>query len=197
LFLLSDGIVELIFEYGAFDSYATKTVAQVVQILALAGFSYSLVEILSRGFYALSDTKTPVFVAVLAMCVNLVLASLIIGVWGGDVESLIWVIVTSAMFEFVILAVLLHRRAKFLRPRHFAMPAMGIIFGLIALGISVSAVESLLSEMVLTLKIPSLVVIGGMIYTLVTSIFDADLRRRMPYQVFRSIPGAGKSARKS
>ena len=65
LFLLSDGIVELIFEYGAFDSYATKTVAQVVQILALAGFSYSLVEILSRGFYALSDTKTPVIVAVM------------------------------------------------------------------------------------------------------------------------------------
>ena len=197
LFLLSDGIVELIFEYGAFDSYATKTVAQVVQILALAGFSYSLVEILSRGFYALSDTKTPVFVAVLAMCANLLLASLVIGLWGGDVESLVWVIVTSGMFEFVILAVLLQRRAKFLQPRYFGMPAMGIIFGLISLGISVSAVESLLSEIVLTLKIPSLVVIGGMIYTLVTSVFDADLRRRMLYQVFRSIPGAGKFSRKS
>ena len=197
LFLLSDGIVELIFEYGAFDSYATKTVAQVVQILTLAGFSYSLVEIFSRGFYALSDTKTPVFVAVLAMCANLLLAGLIIGLWGGDVESLVWVIVTSAVFEFVILALLLERRAKFLQLRHSVLPAMGIIFGLIALGISVSVVENLFSEMVLTLKIPSLVVIGGMIYTLVTSVFDADLRRRLPYQAFRSIPGAGKSSRKS
>ena len=131
------------------------------------------------------------------MCANLFLASLVIGVWGGDVESLVWVIVTSAMFEFVILAVLLQRRAKFLQPRRFVMPAAGIVFGLIALGISVSVVESLLSETVLILKIPFLVVIGGIIYTLITSVFDADLRRRIPYQVFRSIPGAGKSSRKS
>jgi len=61
----------------------------------------------------------------------------------------------------------------------------------------VSVVESLLSETVLILKIPFLVVIGGIIYTLITSVFDADLRRRIPYQVFRSIPGAGKSSRKS
>ncbi len=197
LFLLSDSIVELVFEYGAFDSDATKIVAQVVRILILAGFSYSLVEILSRGFYALSDTRTPVFVSVAAMCLNLVLAGMLIGIQGGDLESLVWVIVAAAAFEFVLLLVLLQRRANFIQLVHFPMPALGIVLGLVVLAAAVSAGENLLSTTALSLQVPLLIIFGGAIYTLVTLIFDSDLRRKVRSQLSRSMPGTGKSFKKT
>jgi len=185
LFLLSDGIVELVFEYGAFDSEATKNVARVVRILVLAGFSYSLVEMLSRGFYALSDTKTPVWVSIAAMCLNLVLAGLVIGLRGGDIESLVWVVVTAAVFELILLLVLLQRRAKFLQLRSFPMPLLAIILGLIALALSTSVVQNLIGATELTLQIPFLIVVGGTIYALVTLVFDSDLRRKVRSQLFQ------------
>jgi putative peptidoglycan lipid II flippase len=52
---------------------------QALIFYAPALFAHSGIEILSRGFYALSDTRTPVLVAAGSMLLNLVLAALLVG----------------------------------------------------------------------------------------------------------------------
>ena len=72
LILLRRPIVALLFQYGKFDARSTELVAWALLWYAAGLVGHSLVEILSRAFYALHDTRTPVLVGVVAMSLNLI-----------------------------------------------------------------------------------------------------------------------------
>lgn len=72
LILLRKPLVALVYQYNAFDSASTELVAWALLWYAAGLVGHSVVEIISRAFYALHDTKTPVFVGVGAMTLNLV-----------------------------------------------------------------------------------------------------------------------------
>jgi putative peptidoglycan lipid II flippase len=69
---------------------------------ALALFAHSGIEILSRGFYALADTRTPVTFAVLSMAINLVLCLLLVQAF--EVNGLAIALSIAAIIEFGLLA---------------------------------------------------------------------------------------------
>jgi putative peptidoglycan lipid II flippase len=72
LILLREPIVALLYQRGSFDERSTQFVAWALLWYAAGLVGHSLVEILSRAFYALRDTKTPVFVGVGAMTLNVI-----------------------------------------------------------------------------------------------------------------------------
>lgn len=72
LMLLSTPIVSALFERGAFSAESTEMVAWALIWFALGLVGHSLLEIVSRAFYALHDTRTPVMVGVVAMTLNIV-----------------------------------------------------------------------------------------------------------------------------
>jgi putative peptidoglycan lipid II flippase len=72
LILLRQPIVTLLFQYGKFDLHSTELVAWALLWYSVGLVGHSLVEILSRAFYALHDTKTPVMVGVAAMSLNVI-----------------------------------------------------------------------------------------------------------------------------
>lgn len=71
LILLRRPITALLFERGAFDASSTELVAWALLWYAAGLVGHSLVEILSRAFYALRDTRTPVLVGASAMTLNI------------------------------------------------------------------------------------------------------------------------------
>ncbi len=72
LILLRRPLVALLFQRGAFDAHSTDLVAWALLWYAAGLIGHNVVEILSRAFYALHDTKTPVFVGAAAMTLNVV-----------------------------------------------------------------------------------------------------------------------------
>jgi putative peptidoglycan lipid II flippase len=74
LALLSTPIVSALFERGAFTAQSTEMVAWALIWFALGLVGHSLLEIVSRAFYALHDTRTPVMIGVIAMLLNIVLS---------------------------------------------------------------------------------------------------------------------------
>ena len=76
LILLRTPLVTLIYQYGKFSSISTSMVAWALLWYAAGLVFHSVVEIVSRAFYALHDTKTPVFVGVSAMGLNVGLSFL-------------------------------------------------------------------------------------------------------------------------
>ena len=72
LILLRKPLVVLLYQRGEFSAYSTELVAWALLWYAAGLVGHSLVEILSRAFYALHDTKTPVFVGAVAMSLNVV-----------------------------------------------------------------------------------------------------------------------------
>ncbi len=70
LILLRRPLVAALFQYGAFDSNSTAMVSWALMWYTAGLVGHSVVEILSRAFYALHDTKTPVVVGTIAMGLN-------------------------------------------------------------------------------------------------------------------------------
>ncbi len=108
LLLLSDPLVRALLERGAFDAASSDLVASVVAVYAVAVFAHAGIEIVSRGFYALSDTRTPVQVTVLATVLNVVLCAALVAPFG--VEGLAAAASIAAILEFLLLTWLLGQR---------------------------------------------------------------------------------------
>jgi len=72
LILLREPLVTLLYQRGEFNERSTELVAWALLWFAVGLVSHSVVEILARAFYALHDTKTPVFIGIIVMSLNVV-----------------------------------------------------------------------------------------------------------------------------
>lgn len=75
------GLVVQLFETGRFDAASTALVTGALVAYALGLVSHSVLELVVRGFYALKDTWTPVWVGALAMALNILLSLSLIGLY--------------------------------------------------------------------------------------------------------------------
>jgi putative peptidoglycan lipid II flippase len=108
LMLLAEPAVRLLLERGAFDAGSTDLVVGALVVFGAGVFAHAGIEIVSRGFYALEDTRTPVLVAVLAMGLNVLLALALVGPF--ELRGLAAAASVTAIVEFVGLVWLLHGR---------------------------------------------------------------------------------------
>jgi putative peptidoglycan lipid II flippase len=70
--MLRQPVTAMLFQRGAFTAESTEMVSWALLWYTAGLVGHSVVEILSRAFYALHDTKTPVSVGVAAMGLNAV-----------------------------------------------------------------------------------------------------------------------------
>ncbi len=108
LIVLAEPAVRLLLERGAFDIGSTDLVADALVVFGIGVFGHAGIEILSRGFYALEDTRTPVQVAVAAMLLNVLLAFALVGPF--ELRGLAAAASITAILEFLVLTSLLRGR---------------------------------------------------------------------------------------
>jgi len=133
LILLRKPLIQLIYQGGQFTSQSTDMVAWALLWYAIGLVGHSVVEITSRAFYALHDTKTPVFVGIAAMTLNLIFSLLFTRVFrlvgwmphGGLAlaNSL------ATMLEMVGLYILMSRRLDGLEGRRISQ---GVLISILA-----------------------------------------------------------------
>ena len=72
LILLRQPLVSALYQRGAFDARSTDLVAWALLWYAAGLVGHSIMEVLTRAFYAQHDTKTPVIIGAVAMTLNVV-----------------------------------------------------------------------------------------------------------------------------
>lgn len=109
--------ISLLFERGEWTAESTAATAWALTFFAAGIAGFSLLEILSRAFYALEDTRTPVVVGVGAMVANILLSLLLIRFIGdpnslsrGPFAGLALANALTTIVESLVLLVLLRRR---------------------------------------------------------------------------------------
>lgn len=113
LLMLGQPVVAVLFERGQFTAASTTLVATALLFYTLGLVSHSVVEIVSRAFYALKDTWTPVWVGASAMLGNaalngvLVVAFPLVG-W-PDYAGLAFANTLATTLEMGVLAWLIRR----------------------------------------------------------------------------------------
>jgi putative peptidoglycan lipid II flippase len=112
--VLAQDITRLLFDYGSIGEAALELTGETLAVFLLGMTAHSLIAVLARAFYARQDTLTPVGAAVVAVLVDIALASVLVGPFG--VPGLAAAIATGAWVELALLAVLMRR----------AMPGLGL-----------------------------------------------------------------------
>ena len=79
LFILSYPIIHILFERGAFLTSDTLYTSKVLSIFALGLPAYILIKVLVTCFFAREDTKTPLYISIISVTINVILSLLLIG----------------------------------------------------------------------------------------------------------------------
>jgi putative peptidoglycan lipid II flippase len=108
LFLLGKPIIRLVLERGEFDAADTNLVNEPLLWFAVGLVGYGLTEVLTRIFYAMKDTRTPVITTVLTILLNLFLCALFVGSLGPAGLALALAATTGA--EAAIMMLFLRKR---------------------------------------------------------------------------------------
>lgn len=80
--ILARPIVRSILELGSFGEKSTDLVSHSLVFFSIGLVGYGIVEIITRAFYAMQDTRTPVIVAILTIGLNIALSLWLIGPLG-------------------------------------------------------------------------------------------------------------------
>lgn len=80
--VLAEPIVRLLFERKAFDAESTQMTYTALRLYSLGLVAMGIRDILTRVFYSLSDTKTPMINGSIALIINIVLNLALIGPLG-------------------------------------------------------------------------------------------------------------------
>jgi putative peptidoglycan lipid II flippase len=108
LFAFRVSIVQTLFQTGAFTAQSTEIVAAPLAFLAAGLVSYAFVEALTRAYYAMHDTRTPMIAGLLIIALNIGLGVALLDRMGY--LGLALALSASTTVEAVILVGVLHRR---------------------------------------------------------------------------------------
>jgi putative peptidoglycan lipid II flippase len=140
LIMLGGAGVGVLFERGAWTAEDTAATAWALAFFAIGIAGHSLLELLSRAFYALSDTRTPVLIGIGSMIANIVLSLIFIRIIGsphslthGAFAGLALANSLTTLLEGLLLWLLLRRRIGDLNDRfilHGATRALAAALGM-------------------------------------------------------------------
>ena len=114
----SEPIVRMLFQYHRFDAHDTQRVAAIMFWYGFGLWAFCAQHIVLRGFYSLSDIRTPLLISCLMLPINLALSVTLI--WLPSVRESAFAISSTITSTITVLVglVLLQRRthARLLRP---------------------------------------------------------------------------------
>jgi putative peptidoglycan lipid II flippase len=179
LVVLSLPIVSVLFERGAFGAEATRATSAALAAYALGLPAYVLAKVLTPGFFAREDTRTPVKIAIVCLISNVVIALLLI--WWLAHVGIALATAISAWLNAGLLARGL-RRDGLLRPdAQLQRRSPRILATSLALALALWLTAPWLAGIAPPLALALLIGGGGLVFLLLGHLIDAldlgELRR--------------------
>jgi len=177
LFTLRYPIVQLLFQRGAFKESSTETVVWALQFYALGLFAHAVVEIVTRAFYALHDTLTPVLIGIGAMGLNIVLSLILIRplAHGG----LALANSTATILEVVGLLLIIRRRLEGIEGGRLLGSTLRTVLAAGLMGLGVNWFAAGTRELSVIIVGGGGMALGGLIYLVASLALGLEEARRL------------------
>lgn len=173
-------IVRLVFGAAQFDWQATVLTGRTLAFFAISIFAQALVYLVSRAFYALHDTKTPLIVGAVSTIIMLALSFLFINYWNSNLQSLATVYTSkfrlvpvgvesiafaysiAGIFNLSVLLYYLNKKIHIFNFSSFWLPQIKIFSSVILVGFAIYIPLKLLDQLVFdTTKTINLILLTG------------------------------------
>lgn len=102
--VLREPLVRIVYERGAFDAAATQETASALLFFSIGIAVFSMRNLISRAFFTLQDTKTPLVLGVVTVGVNIALNLMLVGPLEQGGLALATVVATTLGFVLGLIA---------------------------------------------------------------------------------------------
>ncbi|MBK9750245.1 MAG: murein biosynthesis integral membrane protein MurJ [Anaerolineae bacterium] len=190
LILLGHVGISLLLQYGAWTPESTAATAWALGFFALGIAGHSLLEVLSRAFYALADTRTPVLVGIASMAANIALSLVLVHVVGdpntlsrGSFAGLALANSLATLLEGAFLWWILRRRIGSLKDRYVLNGAARALAAALGMGAVVALIVNVLTNVggLLTAVLGAGVGVG--VFFALAFVFGVEEARTIPNMV--------------
>ena len=164
LLVLRIPAVRIVFGAASFPWKATLLTSRVLAVFSLSIAAQAVVQLLVRGFYALHDTKTPFWIGVLSVFVNVALSFLFLLKLDYGVLGLAWATTVASFLQTGLLLLFLDRAVGGFDKKEFFHPLikMGLatILTAIALWLPMHLLDQFIFDTTRTINLVILTVIA-------------------------------------
>lgn len=154
LIVLSLPIIQVLLEHGRYDLAGAQNAAVALAFFAIGLSGLASVEILTRAFYALRDSKTPAMISITQFILKIALSLILINaaVWGVQWGMAGLALSTSiaGLLEGVVLLALLHQRIGGLQLHKLAFFTGRVLLASLVMGLIVLIARVLLDALLVT-----------------------------------------------
>lgn len=162
LLVLRIPIVRLLFGAAPFDWEATVLTGKTLAFFSFSIFAQALIYLVSRGFYALHDTKTPLIVGAITTFIMIILGFLFIVSYKAGVESIAVAYSIASILNLLVLMIFLDRKTGGFKKVELLLSSFKIIIASFFTGFALYIPIKLLDQLVFdTTKTINLLVLTG------------------------------------
>jgi putative peptidoglycan lipid II flippase len=198
LIVLRLPLVQVIFQRGAFQPQASEAVAWALLFFGLGLVSHSLLEVVTRAFYALHDTRTPVLIGGGAMILNVILSLALMRVIGqpgslvrGPFGGLALANTLATTLEALALLILLRPRVGGLDGPRLGRAVLKSGAACAGMGLALWAMLPLIDRLGVTVGTLGAIAVGGAIYAGLALLLRSDEARMFTRLLVARIRGEG------
>jgi putative peptidoglycan lipid II flippase len=171
LIMLAEPIISVLFQHGKFNAYQAAQAAGALRFYAIGLAGYATLKVLVNAFYALDRRKTPMFVSLLAVALNLLFNWIFTFRLGWGFRGLAFSTGCIATVNFLLLYALMRRRLGGLESRRMlAMLAKAAVAAAALVGVCAASSHWLLAgwaTQTLPIKLSALfgtIIVGALVF---------------------------------
>lgn len=179
LSVLGQPIIRLLFQQGKWNSLATMETSKILIYYCIGMFAQSAILVITRGFYAINDTKTPVYVGLVSIFLTFFSNLILIKLMGAAGLALGMSLVT--IINMMALLYLLRRKVGRIDAKNIilsfiksliAASLMGIVSYLVSFG--VADLVNLHSKINQSIQVITAVTAGALVYAIISYILKME-----------------------
>lgn len=197
-------VVRLIYGAAQFDWQATVSTGRTLAFFSISIFAQALSYLISRGFYALHDTKTPLVIGAITTFLMIVISGTFIFIYHLGVESIAFAFSVASVINFLLMFIFLDRKTggfdKFALIKTVSKIFLASGFTAFALYIPIKLLDQLVFDTTKTINLILLTGIssfaGLLLYLFLTWLFEVK-EATMFILIFKKIGDWRQILRKS
>jgi putative peptidoglycan lipid II flippase len=160
LIVLGRAMVTAVYQGGKFDTYDSQQTALALSCYAFGLAAYAALKVVTQAFFALKDSRTPMYVSMASIAINFCVAWTALHYTSLGHAGLALSTSAVALFNFTALFWILRNRIGGIYGRHLASSIGRMSVASLAMGVAVSLLNWLIETQWGTGRVASLAALG-------------------------------------
>lgn len=181
--ILSEPLIRVLFQRGVFDAESTRVTSSLFRFYLPLLFGQTFLAIITRGFYSLRDTRTPIIVTIVSVITNVglnILLSRFIGINGVAIATSVSIIIAGFVAFYLFRIKYGRMNIKLLTVSIIKIGIASLIMGIVTSKVYYGIKDTSTLLALITSAIASIIV-----YSILVIILQVPMMKKLVNQIYK------------